>query len=211
MRVNGAVPVSLCNRLVDVLESALGVPVNDPSRWDAYGGEMRDLVPIWGHQAQWDIRQHPNLHHHWAKLWGTEKLCVSLDSCRFTPPWREGHAEPSAIHWDHNPWDAEKRMFQGVLALTDTAADQGGFCCIPSLYLDSDAWPRQPIIYADGEEDWLADTRKMPCRRPLNCFDYRRRPNTDANSAGMPPIRPSRIETTITQTRQTMYGRHEIK
>jgi len=158
IRVDGAVPISLCNRLVDVLETELEVPVNDPSRWDAYGGEMRDLVPIWGHQAQWDIRQHPNLHHIWAQLLGTEKLSVSLDSCRFTPPWQPGYAGPGGIHWDHDPWDATKRMFQGVVALTDTAATQGGFRCVPSLYRDVDAWPRQPIIHADGEEDWLANT-----------------------------------------------------
>jgi hypothetical protein len=53
-RISGAVPIALCNRLVEVLESELGVPVNDPSHWDAYGGEMRDLVPVWGHQTQWD-------------------------------------------------------------------------------------------------------------------------------------------------------------
>jgi hypothetical protein len=69
VRVNGAVPVVLCNRLVAVLERELGVPVNDPSRWDACGDEMRDLVPIWGHQTQWDIRQYPNLHRIWAELW----------------------------------------------------------------------------------------------------------------------------------------------
>jgi hypothetical protein len=138
-------------------ESELSVPLNDPSRWDTYGGEMRDLVPVWGHQAQWDIRQYPSLHQIWAALWGSEKLCVSLDSCRFTPPWKPGYAEPGAIHWDHNPRDAERRMFQGVLALTDTAADQGGFCCVRSLYRDVGAWPRRPVIHANGE-DWLADT-----------------------------------------------------
>jgi Phytanoyl-CoA dioxygenase (PhyH) len=158
-RVDGAVPAELCGRLVDVLESELGVPVHDPSRWGSYGGEMRDFVPIWGHQAQWDIRQHPILHRIWAALWGTEKLCVSLDSCRFTPPFRAGYAEPDGIHWDHNPWDASKRMFQGVLALTDTATDQGGFRCVPSLFRDRGAWPREPAIVANGEEDWLADTK----------------------------------------------------
>ena len=117
-RIDAAVPRELCDRLVDALESEVGVPVNDPSRWDVYGGEMRDLVPIWGHQTQWDIRQHPNMHRVWAQLCGTERLGVSLDSCRFTPPWKLGHAEPGAIHWDHNPWNAAKRMFQGVLALT---------------------------------------------------------------------------------------------
>jgi Phytanoyl-CoA dioxygenase (PhyH) len=157
VRISRAIPVELCNRLIEVLETELGVPVRDPSRWHAYGGEMRDFVPIWGHQAQWDIRQHPNLHTIWATLLGTGRLCVSLDSCRFTPPWKPGYAEPYGIHWDHDPHDAEKRMFQGVVGLTDTATDQGGFRCVPSLYRDREAWPHKPITAADGEKNWLAD------------------------------------------------------
>jgi hypothetical protein len=68
VRIHKAIPVELCNRLVEVLETELWVPVNDPSRWDNYGGEPRDFVPIWGHQAQWEIRQHTNLHRIWATL-----------------------------------------------------------------------------------------------------------------------------------------------
>ena len=116
MIVQGAVPVGYCERLVDVLENEMRVPVHDPSRWPEYGGEPRDLIPIWGHQAQWDIRQLPGLHRIWATLLATERLGVSLDSCRFTPPWQPGYAEPYGIHWDHDPWNAEERMFQGVLA-----------------------------------------------------------------------------------------------
>jgi len=47
-------------------------------------------------------------------------------------------------------------MFQGVLALTDTGIDQGGFRCVPSLYSDRGSWPSKPTIDADGE-NWLAD------------------------------------------------------
>ena len=158
MRIEGAVPVRLCKRLVEALEVELDVPVHDRSRWHEYGGEPRDFVPIWGHQAQWDIRQHPDLHRIWAALCETDRRGVSLDSCRFTPPWQPGFAEPYGIHWDHDPGDAGKRMFQGVVALTDTAADQGGFRCVPSLFHDSAAWPRAPIIDRDGDENWLADT-----------------------------------------------------
>jgi Phytanoyl-CoA dioxygenase (PhyH) len=157
VRINGAIPVELCDRVVEVLESEVGVPVHDQSRWDDYGGEPRDFVPVWGHQAQWDIRQHPNLHAIWATLYENERLYVSLDSCRFTPPWKPLFAEPYGIHWDHDPRDAEKRIFQGVMALTDTAIDQGGFRCVPSLYHDRDAWPSKPTIDADGDENWLAD------------------------------------------------------
>jgi hypothetical protein len=156
-RIRAAVPIELCRRLVEVLERELAVPVHDAAGWDAYGGEGRSLVPIWGHQAQWDIRQHPRLHRLWAVLTGTERLWVSLDSCRFTPPWKPGHAEPYGIHWDHDPWDPAKGFIQGVLALTDTAADQGGFRCVPALYRDRAAWPNAPLR-EDGKASWLADT-----------------------------------------------------
>jgi hypothetical protein len=156
--VQNAVPVELCHRLVEVLESELDVPINLPSRWDECGGDGKDLLPIWGHQAQWNIRQYPQMHRIWAELYGTERLWVSLDSCRFTPPWRAGYAEPYGVHWDHNPWDESIGFLQGVLALTDTAADQGGFRCVPSLWKDRSAWPSKPIIDPNGEEDWLATT-----------------------------------------------------
>jgi hypothetical protein len=34
--------------LVEVLETELGIPVHDASRWDTYGGEMQGLVPHLG-------------------------------------------------------------------------------------------------------------------------------------------------------------------
>jgi hypothetical protein len=74
IKVNNAVPVDLCARLVSVLEHELQVPVHDSKRWGEFGGEMQDLLPIWGHQAQWDIRQCPALHQIWATLWNTTAL-----------------------------------------------------------------------------------------------------------------------------------------
>jgi hypothetical protein len=114
VRVPRAIPEDLCRRLVDVLEQELRVPVHDPVRWPEYGGPMRDLIPIWGHQTQWDIRQHPNLHRIWATLWGIDALRVSVDSCRFTPPWRPGYAAPYGLHWDHAPKAPGVRFLQGT-------------------------------------------------------------------------------------------------
>ena len=156
-RVEGAVPTELCARVVAALQRELKVPVDEPSRWHEYGGPMGDLIPMWGHQTQWDIRQHPELHRVFSTLWDTEALWVSLDSCRFTPPWQLGYAESYEIHWDHDPWDATKGFIQGVVSLTDTAADQGGFRCVPSLRHARETWPTKPTLDEDGDENWLPD------------------------------------------------------
>jgi hypothetical protein len=74
VRISGALPAELCDRLVEVMERELGVPVHEPARWDEYGGKMGDFMPLWGHQALWDIRQHPNLHRIFAALWNTQAL-----------------------------------------------------------------------------------------------------------------------------------------
>jgi hypothetical protein len=194
IRIGNAVPTELCERLVLVLERELGVPVRDPSRWDEYGGRMRDFVPLWGHQAQWDIRQHPNFHRIWATLWNTEKLWVSLDSCRFTPPWKPGYAATYGIHWDHDPWDAKWRMLQGVLALTNTDVHQGGFRCVPALYHERDKWPKLPTIDPDGDANWLADTDGheiviVPARAgDLIVWDYRLPHGNSRNVSAVPRI-----------------------
>jgi Phytanoyl-CoA dioxygenase (PhyH) len=151
------VPPELCKRLLEVLEIEMDVPIHDSARWHEY--ESFDLVPIWGHQSQWDIRQLPELHRLWSELWGTEDLWVSLDMCRFTPPWRSGAADPLPIHWDHDPHDPSANAIQGVLALTDTARGQGGFRCVPSLLHEPDAWPRQPMTRPWGDE-WQPDVAR---------------------------------------------------
>ena len=109
-------------------------------------------------------------------------------------PWKVGHAEPGAIHWDHNPWNAAKRTFQGVLALTDTSIDQGGFCCVPSLYRNPDAWPDKPIIDEAGAEEWLANTNgceivHVPARAgDLVVWDSRLPHSNSKNLSGKPRI-----------------------
>jgi Phytanoyl-CoA dioxygenase (PhyH) len=194
VRVPTVVPPSLCHSLVEVLAREFGVSVHDRSGWDAYGGEWADLLPVWGHQAQWDIRQHPSLHRAWAELWNTDALWVSLDSCRFTPPWRPGYAEPYGLHWDRAPWDPDVTMLQGVLALTDTAVGQGGFRCVPSLYRNRGRWPKAPTIDADGDKNWLASVEEneiltVPAAAgDLIVWDYRLPHGNSKNTSTTPRI-----------------------
>jgi len=53
------VPEAHCARLVSAIESRLDTRRDDPSTWYGSNPALLDLVPLWGHQAQWDIRQSP--------------------------------------------------------------------------------------------------------------------------------------------------------
>lgn len=153
VRIAGAAPISLCQKAVSALESELSIPINDQTRWQEYG-EL-DKIPMWGHQSLWDIRQYPTFYSIWVELWQRQDLLVTLDSCRFTPPWQAGYAEPEPIHFDINPWNERMTTLQGVIALTDTAKNQGGFRCVPSLLCDTTRWPNKATVNAYGKEQWL--------------------------------------------------------
>ncbi len=157
VRLRGVVSPSLCENLLYALQKDLNIPIDDPSRWSEYGVEGKDRIPMWGHQAQWNIRQSPAFYSAWADLWEEEALLVTLDSCRFTPPWQPGFLEPDPIHFDVDPWNDRAQTLQGVIALRDTAADQGGFSCVPSLYGDRSRWPKQYVKNNVGKELWHPD------------------------------------------------------
>jgi hypothetical protein len=114
-----AVDPRLCQDLLDAIGNDLDIWVDKPASWDRVSSHI-DQLPLWGHQIQWDIRQLPELHNLWATIWGTSRLWTDRNSCRFTPPSKEGRAEPLRIHWDVDPRDSEQLWYQGVLALTPT-------------------------------------------------------------------------------------------
>lgn len=137
----GAVAPALCEAVLTAIAEDLGIRVDQPGTWSKVSSVV-DQVPMWGHQSQWAIRQLPGIHEMWTRVWGTPRLWVTMDSCRFTPPWQEGRAEPLPLHWDADPRDREQLWYQGVLALTPTPGAAGGFRCAPSVMFNRDRWPQ---------------------------------------------------------------------
>ena len=135
----GAVPVVLCEAVLEAIGTELGIWVGDPRSWDRVSSQIEE-VPLRGHQSQWVIRQLPDLYAIWSTVWGTERLWVDRNACRFTPRGTR-HAEPLPLHWDVDPHDRDVLWYQGILALTDTPAGAGGFRCAPSVMHNRDRWP----------------------------------------------------------------------
>ncbi|MSS73681.1 MAG: hypothetical protein EXS64_19665 [Candidatus Latescibacteria bacterium] len=154
-----AVPPENLKAVVDVLWTFLGMDPNDPDDWYREPHRKGGMVEIYQHQALWNNRQHPRIHRAFSEIWGTERLWVSFDRANMKPPTRPDKQEwdhPGFIHWDLDTF-ARPIPFkvQGVLCLTDTSEDQGGFQCVPGFHRTFEEWvktqpedrdPRRPDL-----------------------------------------------------------------
>jgi Phytanoyl-CoA dioxygenase (PhyH) len=138
----GVVAPDLCDDVIAAIADGCGVVLDDESTWDRVSTVI-DQVPMWGSQAQWNIRQLPVLHDIWAAIWNRTDLWCDMNSCRVTPPWKDGLADALPIHFDVDPHDESQQWFPGLVALTDAPEGHGGFRCIPSMFKDPSSWPTQ--------------------------------------------------------------------
>ncbi len=159
-----AVPQENLDALVEQIWTFLEMDEADEETWYKYRPYTREdlcspisqagMVEMYQHQALWDNRQFPRIHQVFSEMLGTEKLWVSLDRANMKPPDRADRPEwghKGMIHWDIDTGnlpllEADERAatwlpnpdthigLQGVLYLTDTDIDQGGFQCIPGFH-----------------------------------------------------------------------------
>lgn len=156
-----AVPPALLDAVIDALWAFLDMDPACPQAWQARlpWHSRAGMVELYHHQALWNTRQYPRVHQAFSELFATPELWVTLDRVNMNPPVNPEDAYPGFIHWDFDPttWPIPLRV-QGVLYLTDTTADQGGFQCIPGSHTRVDeilAWQ------APGRNLRLPDVREL--------------------------------------------------
>ena len=121
---------------------------NNPESWyTAARAEMQmkelqgtGMVEVYNHQLLWENRQTERVYNAFVDIWGTEKLCATIDRANLNFPIQPGFEYKGFIHWDFDP-ETKPQNVQGVLALADqTDLEMGGFQCIPWLYRNYDSW-----------------------------------------------------------------------
>ena len=142
--VPNAVPKANCEAVVAAIFAFLGMNPDDPEDWYRPPLTNGGMIEMYQHQTLWDNRQLPNVHAIFADLYGTEKLWVSMDRVGMKPPQNLKHPEydhKGFTHWDVNTSKLPVPFgVQGVLCLTDTEADMGGFQCIPGFHKNLEEW-----------------------------------------------------------------------
>jgi hypothetical protein len=184
------VPESVCAAARAAIASYLGVSAEEPATWYRHRIRGHGIIPLHHAQAFWDLRQHPAVHAAFAALYGTEKLWVSVDRASFKPPTRGHehayHHEP--FHWDGDP-RRRQLSIQGLVYLTDTSPEQGGFCCVPQFYRQLDDWL---LRHTGPEAPQHPDVTGFPIERigaPAGSLVVwnRRMPHSSAENVGDAP------------------------
>lgn len=147
--VPAAVPQANLDAVIAALWAFLGMDSGKPDDWYRPPLPTSGMVELYQHQALWDNRQYPRVYEAFAEILNTPRLWVSFDRVNMKPPRRADHPEydhKGFIHWDVDTSKPPGALgVQGVLCLTDTTPNMGGFQCVPELYRQMDTWlPTQP-------------------------------------------------------------------
>lgn len=106
------------------------------------------IVKMVHHPLQWKLRESPIIYLAFSQLLKEHKLWVTLDRGKIVPPASfDGYLQKGFIHWDINTNILPETIpLQGLVALTDTKAGQGGFQCVPGFHRDFAKWKElQPV------------------------------------------------------------------
>ena len=141
--IHDAISPEQCRAAAAAVYEAIGADPDDPDSWYR-PSELRKkiMVQLYHHPALDPARDSYRIHRAFAQLWGTEALTRTHDKVSFNPPEREDYPfQGPDIHWDIH-WDQVPLPFdlQGLLYLTDTAAEQGAFACVPGFQHRFEEW-----------------------------------------------------------------------
>ena len=138
--VRAAIDAILARDTASLLWDIVGAAPTDSESW--YCKSQNGIMVQHFQSAQQDaIRQSPRIHKAFSQLWDTTDLWMNTDRLGFNPPVRhDWHFAGQPLHWDDSLVRPLPFGTQGIVYLTDTAADQGALQLIPGFHHRLDAW-----------------------------------------------------------------------
>jgi hypothetical protein len=139
--LHDAVAPENCAAAEDAIWSFLGMDRDDPSTWYRGPHGHSIWVPLLHHPALWANRKAPRVRRAFAQLWQRRDLWITVDQVGFNPPERRDWPFPGPhLHWDTSLAPPIAFGLQALLYLTDVAADQGAFTCVPGFHHRIETW-----------------------------------------------------------------------
>jgi len=157
--VHDAVSQEQCRAAAQAIYDFLEVDPEQPDTW--YGHDI--WVPLLHHPAFWANRESGRIHGAFAQLWGRQDLWVTVDQGGWNPPERPGwRFSGQGLHFDVSLELPVPFGVQGILYLTDTAANQGAFRCVPGFHRRIETWLKSLPPDADPRREDLEKFGAVP-------------------------------------------------
>ena len=154
-----AVSTDQCQSAVHAILEHAGMDMDRPESW--YADSI--WIPLAHHPALWANRNSPRIHTAFAQIWKRSDLWMNVDVCGVNPPERLGYQFRGApLHWDMTLTPPVRFGTQAILYLTDTAADQGAFSCVPGFHRRLEGWLRELRTGADPRVQAVKELRAIP-------------------------------------------------
>ncbi|MBN9300018.1 MAG: phytanoyl-CoA dioxygenase family protein [Filimonas sp.] len=166
--VRNAVPAADCDATIQLICDFLEVDINEPATWYRENKARQGImVQLFQHAQLEANRQSPRIRRAYEQLWQRKDIWVNTDRVGFNPPQTESWYFPGPrLHWDVSLQLPIPFGTQGILYLSDTAANQGAFTLVPGFrhqvaswlhQLPADADPRKEDLYALGAQPVVAN------------------------------------------------------
>jgi len=150
---------------------------DDPLTWDnnnwmrKFGDVKNGFVNGFSEtevRESWNNRQNPNIYELFCNILGRDDLWVKFDRYGLMRPTKDIKIKAPTtrlidrpewltvenwLHWDQNPWrQPQFKGVQGLLALSDSTENTGGFICVPGSHHIFTAWAQHYIDNSSGVE-----------------------------------------------------------
>jgi hypothetical protein len=162
--VPNSVPDENCAAASELIWQYLGMDKNNPDTWyQSHKDRQGIMVQLFQHPLIQANRDSRRIRKAFEQLWETDDLWVNTDRVGFNPPETEQWKFPGPdLHWDVSLELPIPFGLQGILYLTDTAAEQGAFTLVPGFHLRIDDWIRSLSEHANPRTENLHALGSIP-------------------------------------------------
>jgi hypothetical protein len=140
--IKNAVSTQDCAASRKAIINHLEMDENDAATWYKESEKMQGImVPLYRDDAIDKNRNSAKIRRAFEQLWNRTDLIVTTDKCGFNPPETEMYNYKGiGLHWDVSLARPIPFGTQGILYLTDTAANQGALTVVPGFHKIIENW-----------------------------------------------------------------------
>lgn len=158
--VPGAISPEACTATLELMHRELEIDPDNPETW--YGKHtLRQgiMIQLFHHPLLEQNRLSPRIRNVFAQLWQNNEVLPSADRVSFNPPETDTYVfQGPDLHWDVSLQTPIPFGTQGLIYLTDTAANQGAFTLVPGFHHRVENWLR---TFPEGRQPRAADLHAL--------------------------------------------------